>query len=60
MSYSQKKSYAAPAVQEFGTVADLPAAIGSSSSEDQSEYPQMFPPDGGSFDVCNNDSQDIC
>lgn len=60
MSFSQKKPYAAPAVQEFGTVADLTAAIGSSSSEDQSEYPQQFPPDGGSFDVCNNDSQDIC
>jgi len=55
MNNRQKKAYAAPAIHEFGTVADLTAAIGSSSKEDQSDFPQQFPPDGGSFDVCNND-----
>ncbi len=50
-----KKTYEAPAVQEFGTVAGLTAAIGSSSDTDQSDFPQQFPPDGGSFDVCDND-----
>ena len=54
MSTSTKKDYVAPAVEEFGTVADLTAAIGSSSREDQSEFPEQFPPDQGSFDVCDN------
>ena len=57
---NQKKTYEATAMQEFGTVAGLTAAIGSSSDEDQSEFPQQFPPDGGSFDVCNNDSSEVC
>jgi len=50
-----KKEYVAPEFVEFGTVASLTAAIGSSSQEDQSEFPEQFPPDGGSFDVCDND-----
>ena len=57
----QKKTYEAPAMQEFGTVASLTAAIGSSSDTDQSDFPQQFPPDGGSFDVCdNNDERTVC
>ena len=51
-----KKHYAAPELVEYGTVADLTAAIGSSSEADQSDYPQQFPPATGSFDVCNNDN----
>jgi len=56
MSISTKKGYIVPGVIDFGTVADLTAAIGSSSQEDQSEFPEQFPPDGGSYDVCDNDS----
>jgi hypothetical protein len=57
----QKKTYEAPAMQEFGTVAGLTAAIGSSSNTDQSEFPEQFPADGGSFDICVNDGDDeIC
>jgi hypothetical protein len=56
----QKKTYEAPALQEFGTVAGLTAAIGSSSDVDQSEFPAQFPASEGSFDVCNNDGSEIC
>ena len=52
---SMKKSYEAPTLLDFGTVADLTAAVGSSTQEDQSEFPEQFPPDGGSFDICDND-----
>ena len=56
-----KKEYVSPEFIEFGTVASLTAAIGSSSQEDQSEFPEQFPPDGGSFDVCDNDdSSGVC
>lgn len=56
-----KKHYAMPELVEFGTVAELTAAIGSSSQEDQSEFPEEFPPDGGSFDVCSNDENaEVC
>ena len=57
----KKKSYISPKCVEFGTIADLTAAIGSSSREDQSEFPEQFPPDGGSFDVCHNSNpSDVC
>lgn len=57
----EKKPYTSPDFVEFGTVAELTAAIGSSSREDQSDFPQQFPPDGGSFDVCNNnDPTTVC
>ena len=51
-----QKDYEAPTLVDFGTVAELTAAIGSSSDEDQSDYPQEFPPNGGSYDVCNNEN----
>ena len=51
-----QKEYEAPELVEFGTVAELTAAIGASSDEDQSDYPQEFPPNGGSYDVCNNEN----
>ena len=51
-----KKHYAMPELVEFGTVAELTAAIGASSDTDQSDYPEEFPPDGGSFDVCDNEN----
>ena len=50
-----KKHYDSPELVEFGTVASLTAAIGSASRDDQSDYPQQFPPATGSFDICNND-----
>lgn len=49
-----KKHYSIPELVEFGAVAELTAAIGSDSQDDQSDFPQQFPPDNGSFDVCNN------
>lgn len=56
-----KKSYTSPKCIEFGTVVELTAAIGASSREDQSDFPQQFPPDTGSFDVCNNnDPTTVC
>jgi hypothetical protein len=56
-----KKLYEAPTLLDFGTVADLTAAVGSSSQEDQSEFPEQFPPDTGSFDICDNDdSTGVC
>jgi len=57
----EKKAYTSPEFVEFGTVAKLTAAIGASSREDQSDFPQQFPPDTGSFDVCNNnDPASVC
>lgn len=55
MMNATKKMYDAPTVAELGTVAELTAAIGSSSRTDQSEFPQQFPPDHGSYDICVND-----
>lgn len=56
-----KKHYKSPELVEYGTVADLTAAIGSSSEADQSDYPQQFPPATGSFDICDNDDPDsVC
>lgn len=52
-----KKRYNTPSVSDFGSITELTAAIGSSSQEDQSEFPEQFPPDGGSFDVCDNDNE---
>lgn len=53
--HNTQKVYEAPVLVEFGTVAELTAAIGASSDVDQSDYPQQFPPNTGSFDVCNNE-----
>jgi hypothetical protein len=56
-----KKQYSSPEIVEFGTVASLTAAIGSSSRDDQSDFPNEFPPDTGSGDVCFNDNPDsVC
>ena len=49
-----KKPYASPMLSVYGSVAQLTAALGGSAQQDQSDYPEQFPPDGGSFDVCNN------
>jgi hypothetical protein len=57
----EKKTYTSPKCVEFGTVVDLTAAIGASSREDQSDFPEQFPPDGGSYDVCHNtDPSSVC
>lgn len=56
-----KELYIKPRLNKIGTVAALTAALGSGSQADQSEWPQMFPPNGGSFDVCINDDPDeVC
>ena len=49
------KFYSAPELTKFGTVASMTAAIGGDAMDDQSDYPQQFTEDGGSYDVCNND-----
>ena len=54
---SMQKPYAKPELVDFGTIAELTAAIGASSDEDQSDYPVAFPPNGGSYDVCHNDDK---
>lgn len=55
-----KKLYVSPELVEFGTVAELTAALGPSSRPDQSEFPSI-PADHGSFDVCdNNDETGVC
>ena len=53
--HTTTKKYHPPALLDLGKVAEITAAIGSSSNEDQSEFPQQFPADHGSFDVCIND-----
>lgn len=56
-----KFTYSPPVVTNIGSVGALTAAIGSSSNDDQSDFPQQFPPGTGSFDVCNNNTQDtVC
>jgi hypothetical protein len=56
-----KKQYQAPELLSYGTIEMITAAIGPSSQVDQSDYPAQFPPDGGSFDVCDNDNPNtIC
>lgn len=55
-----KKHYTSPELAEFGTVVALTAAIGSSSNDDQSDFPQEFPPGTGSYDVCNNETETVC
>lgn len=58
---TEKKKYRGPKIEDFGTVADLTAAIGASNLADQSEFPQQFPPGTGSYDVCNNDTPgEVC
>ena len=54
----RKAIYAKPKLDKIGTVASLTAALGSGSQADQSEWPLMFPPNGGSFDVCQNNNPD--
>lgn len=55
-----KRTYVAPELTTFGTVAAITAALGGDPSPDQSEFPQV-PADHGSFDVCNNTTvPDIC
>jgi hypothetical protein len=51
-----KNDYQKPELVPYGTVETLTAAIGNSASADQSDYPQQFPPDGGCFDVCDNNN----
>ena len=61
MSLPMKKKYVTPSIEDLGSIATMTAAIGASAREDQSEFPEQFPPDGGSFDVCeNNDPTEIC
>lgn len=56
-----KKPYRNPKLTNLGTLVELTAALGGGGAEDQSEYPQQFPPDTGSYDICrNNDSGQIC
>jgi hypothetical protein len=56
-----KNRYQKPEVVLYGTVETLTTAIGSSDKTDQSDFPQQFPPDGGCFDVCeNNNPNSIC
>jgi hypothetical protein len=56
-----KKHYQAPELLPYGTIETLTAAVGPSSQQDQSDFPQQFPPDGGSFDVCdNNNPNSVC
>ena len=56
-----KTSYSSPELTRFGTVAALTAAIGQTGRNDQSEYPQAFPPNQGSYDVCDNrDEVGVC
>lgn len=55
-----KRTYEAPELTTFGTVAAITAALGGDPSPDQSEYPQI-PANHGSFDVCDNQTQpDVC
>lgn len=59
--YRVNKPYAAPELTELGTIAEVTSAIGAASHEDQSEFPEQFPPDHGSHDVCHNDDpNDMC
>jgi hypothetical protein len=56
-----KLDYTSPEVTVYGSIQSLTSAIGSASRTDQSEFPEQFPPDGGSFDVCdNNDDTGVC
>lgn len=52
-----KKHYDAPTIVEYGTIADLTAALGSDSMRDYSEYP-AHPPSTGSWDICKNRNPD--
>jgi len=55
-----KRTYAAPELTEFGTVAAITAALGGAARPDQSEFPDM-PAHHGSFDICdNNDQTGVC
>ena len=58
MREESKELYVKPKLGKIGTVASLTAALGSGSQADQSEWPQLFPPNGGSFDLCHNDDPD--
>lgn len=49
-----KENYVAPQVTSYGSIHALTGAIGGASINDQSDYPEQFPPDNGSYDVCNN------
>jgi hypothetical protein len=51
-----KRTYEAPKLDTFGTIAAITGALGGDPSPDQSEFPQV-PADHGSFDVCNNNTQ---
>jgi hypothetical protein len=55
-----KSKYQEPTLTDYGPVHSLTGALGSADREDQSEFPNEFPPDGGSKDVCGNESSDIC
>ena len=52
-----KKPYDAPELVEYGTVAELTAALGSDSTPDYSDYPSI-PASTGSFDICTNQDHD--
>lgn len=56
-----KRFYERPKVKAFGPLQALTGALGTSSNEDQSDFPEQFPPDGGSIDVCDNQDPDgVC
>jgi hypothetical protein len=48
-----KRTYEAPALDEFGDVAQLTAALGAPIRPDVSEFPGI-PSGQGSFDICRN------
>lgn len=53
--HGTKESWTTPTLKLWGTVTELTAALGGGGRSDQSEFPQMFPPSTGSFDICIND-----
>jgi len=49
-------NYTTPELVPLGSIESLTAALGSSSAADQSDFPEEFPPDTGSFDICDNEN----
>jgi hypothetical protein len=56
-----KSKYHEPTLTDYGPVENLTGALGPSGQQDQSDFPEQFPPDGGSGDVCDNQDPDsVC